>query len=114
MNAEVKKLWIDDLRAHPELQGRGTMMDAYGAMKEYQRFCCLGRLCQLAVDAGEFSWSYFRENNLSLVTGYLPAPVVAWAGLDDRRPEAEGVTLENHNDNGKSFPQIADLIERYL
>ncbi len=45
MNAEIKKLWIEDLRAHPDMQGRGKLMIN-------GKSCCLGRLCLLAVDAG--------------------------------------------------------------
>ena len=67
MNAEVKKLWIDDLRAHPELQGRERMKSGDGT-----QFCCLGRLCELALIAGvELPEWYIEYDADEMVTSNL-------------------------------------------
>lgn len=104
MNAEVKKLWVDDLRAHPELQGKMYMKTPDG------KFCCLGRLCQLAIDNGvAFQWEYMEKLN----TGILPRVVAEWAEIESR-PAINGHMLENFNDCGNTFVKIADMIEANL
>ena len=130
---EPQKLWIEDLRKHPELQGKEQL-------KKDGLYCCLGRACVV-----------FNENSGNLVkersTGFensryeLPDKVQEWLGLEDsfgtfetddsillkkyltkRYPNgmnevvdelniAENPHLAWCNDNGYSFLDIANIIE---
>jgi hypothetical protein len=113
MNPNVKTKWVEALRSGEYTQGRNLLhyMDD---------FCCLGVLCELAVKDGvQMSVSGNRgvnsyDNNASS----LPDAVKDWAGLSSNLPLAkiEGVnyTLHYMNDDGNSFAEIADIIEKGL
>jgi hypothetical protein len=130
MNPEVKEQWLTALRSGEYKQGIGQLHWRHNNQSE---FCCLGVLCDLAKQAGvvqEFdnpddssdpekygvSVSYEVEKSPSgwrKVT-YLPYPVMVWAGLSNRNPEAGAVSLAGRNDNGETFEEIATAIERDL
>lgn len=112
MKDDIKALWTADLRANPELQG-------FDALEQNEKFCCLGRLCLLAIKNGvkvirHVSDSGFvsYDNEVFL----LPKSVVKWAGLDSHNPEipTADYNLVNANDIGKTFAEIADLIDQHL
>ena len=122
MDKTIKKLWVDDLRANGDLQGREDLYDG-------KKFCCLGRLCQIYIDAGnEGSWSKgvdgaVRFMGHNVVEGYTLPPVVRdWAGLESVDPiidnEYSLVTLNDgiseDNVHSHTFAEIADLIEKNL
>ena len=140
MNQEIQALWTGALRSGDYTQGSGVLKTQTGS------FCCLGVLCELAVQAGvippvaeiksldapdlTIDYQYGSE------TGVLPNAVQEWAGLNDSEGTYEmtdaemterygkswdGATdyrktsLINANDSyGKSFEQIADLIEEHF
>lgn len=111
MNADVKALWVADLRANGDKQGRQ-------ALCRDGKYCCLGRLCELAVVAGVVE----RKSQSSSV-GYggeqlLPPPeVMKWAGFNEDTPVIiRGVpqSLYWHNDAGRTFAEIANAIEAQL
>lgn len=110
MNADVQKIWIEDLRAHPELQGVGELETADG------KFCCLGRLCVLAVAAGviEIDPLLERFSKFGQVPGggLLPIKVADWAGIDPN-PSTGSRNMAYMNDVGETFLTIADSIETY-
>lgn len=121
MNAEVKKLWVEDLRANPDKQGIGQLNSG-------TEQCCLGRLCMLAVQAGIIS-EYrlgtigYGLDKYSADKSYLPIPVQKWAGLDtlpdmQRDPiiTIDGVArrCSEHNDAPVPFTKIADAIDEQL
>ncbi len=107
MNPEVKQLWIEDLRAHPELQGCGSLLTPDGL------YCCLGRLCVLAIEFGiiegplRHQWSGFYQGPWDN-TRLLPDAVIEWSGV---RRDLEQ-TLAQNNDSGSSFATIADDLEK--
>lgn len=122
MKAEIKELWLAELRSGRRQQGQDTL-------RRGERECCLGVLCDLAAIAGLGRWeedddsdrmrfvSAKDERDWSL--GTLPEIVQDWAGIGDDDPEAlddhgNPVRLSNLNDSGWSFEGIADLIERGL
>lgn len=119
MDTAVKAKWVAALRSGEYKQGAGAL--ARGG-----RYCCLGVLCDLAVKAGvlvEVSFADEEEDQLTYdgADGVLPDSVVDWADLSHTDPEVGGVSfdardlrLSAHNDSGKTFAEIADLIERYL
>lgn len=113
MNQEIKKLWIEDLRANGDKQGKQWL-------QQDGKFCCLGRLCELAVREGvikspgisKFDISFYDDNltNLSL-------KVQEWSGITDseallNQPIGIHRCLIELNDKANyTFAQIADVIE---
>ena len=115
MDTKVKSLWIDDLRANPELQGRG-------ALYSNGLYCCIGRLCEIyRKETGDGEWigrknsqPVFRTSN-GRNSWVLPMSVQVWAGLKDPNPKAGKYPLSYWNDTeNKDFAEIADLIEENL
>lgn len=123
MNSEIKKEWVALLRS-------GKWIQARKALCEGDRRCCLGVLCELAVEKGVISSPvplYLEPGRLAFegCIFTLPYRVSVWAGLDSADPEVgapirsasgdlELSWLSRLNDRGKTFPEIADLIEEYL
>lgn len=122
MDARIKKLWVAALRSGNYKQGRGKLrMDS--------SFCCLGVLCDLhAKETGKGSWKemdasegvyeYCAETHIPGMC-IPPSSVYAWAGLvgpSHQRVFIDGKPreLENHNDAGKTFEEIAKAIEEQL
>ena len=113
--------WLKDLRSGKYDQAQRTLRNQDG-------FCCLGVACdtyrkrvggewiELLDGTGEY---HFRPKGVTrehASGGYLPEPVRAWLGLDS--PEGSfyesnaPLNLANLNDDGTSFEEIADLIEK--
>lgn len=81
---------------------------------------------------GSWKWNYNADDAYSIVdedredfgTTEPPVCVVEWAGLEERNPQVhvadrkdnnfEFVSLAELNDEGKTFNEIADLIEKQL
>jgi hypothetical protein len=122
MNPEIRKLWVEKLRDPETKQGRGHLKDEVGGL------CCLGVLTELwrqSEDNTEgFDWignaSCQPLNPCAMGSGYLRQQVIEWAGLRSNNPilhlsKSEGSnSLAGLNDNGCTFLQIADLIEKHL
>jgi hypothetical protein len=109
LKTEVKKLWVDALRSGEYKQGQSRLRDG-------DTFCCLGVLCDLyRKDQGK---RWYKHPILGLTMNgeeaYLPLAVREWAGIEVQSPEAGPYPLSVHNDTGIRFPEIADLIEKYL
>jgi hypothetical protein len=127
MNPDVKAQWVAALRSGEYAQGREVLHST-----EYDSYCCLGVLCDVAVKSG----LDIPVDHMPAATFYgekhctLPAGVMEWAGLDEELPGTsidmhvvspdeydeydEGAypaNLANLNDLGWSFEQIADVIE---
>lgn len=112
MKEEIAKLWIADLRSGRYEQGTGFL-------KRDGKYCCLGRLCDIS-QLGSFKnganggLSIFNSNNGEMYSHVLPETVMKWASMKSNigvlSNDAE--TLSKYNDSGKSFLEIADLIEQ--
>lgn len=127
MNSEIKTRWLAALRSGQYGQGRN------GYLRQGNLFCCLGVLCDLAVQDGLASWGDMPDTDehdahqILVWDGrtveesegnydYLPGEVQRWAGLPDRDPsvaiEYMPYQLSDLNDNqNKNFSKIADYIE---
>lgn len=120
MDPEVKTKWLAALRSGKYPQGVGKLR-----RKDGNQHCCLGVLCEVAVEAGviqpaEFVFGVYRygkDHDADL----LPREVGLWAGIDYRDPpvvtnEAEGRkdSLSVINDSMESFEAIAGYIEKSL
>ena len=126
MDREVKAEWVRRLRSGDYVQGRGFLRSkGYDGIPD--RYCCLGVLCEIAVEAGVIdspeatagSHMYkYGEVGDGEVSG-LPRSVREWAGISEdsgRLVETPGSgiypDLAAMNDSGLPFEQIAEAIER--
>jgi hypothetical protein len=132
MNSEVKAKWLEALRSGEYKQTRYTLRSGTNG------FCCLGVLSDIyRKEVGGCSWerdcneddtwtdySILQEGQNDSETVDLPDWVRAWAEVEDRNPQvhvtdrkdnnSEFVGLAELNDEGKTFNEIADLIEHQL
>jgi hypothetical protein len=122
MNQRVKKLWVCALRSGEFKQGKGFL-------SRDGKYCALGVLSVLAMLEGECTYS--EDNGVGRFDNRrfrLSYNVMKWAGIAQEgerflNPQELGVLLKlkkketsilELNDNGKSFSQIARIIEDYL
>ncbi len=111
MKKQVMKKWVKALRSGEYKQGKGYLVN------NKDEFCCLGVLCNIAPDyvRGEWirdkdtgEWEMFGDSEAT------PRKIMKWSGLKDDCGEydSDEYDLAEHNDNGKSFTEIADIIEQ--
>ena len=113
MNPELKGRWTTRLRSGDYQQGKSALRKRG---EDSDSFCCLGVLCEIAVEDGQVhrpeqpevvGWHY----NYNGEGGLLPVELEAWSGIG----ECERQELMYMNDTGgKTFPEIADWIEENL
>jgi hypothetical protein len=135
MNKKVKSLWLRRLRSGRYKQGFGYLCLTDPDPKRPDAFCCLGVLCDIAVEKGvidppEITFDKDGEPETVYYDGdntLLPPSVTEWAGVADACPRiylddadikkyrtGHRPDLAQLNDDGLSFEQIADIIEKYL
>lgn len=129
MNSDIKTEWIKRLREPGRKQIEGKLHTRYGQ-------CCLGVLCEIAAEQGvvrvevdDFGTKRYCavDNNDDQGYALLPVAVAQWAELDDNKDSTDPmfidptagehdwereIHLSSLNDSGKTFPEIADIIER--
>lgn len=113
MKKSIAKKWVKELRSGRYEQGIEKLVD------HDDRFCCLGVLCNMAVDAGigewvrgSVGWVFKTESDVD--GDVLPLEVRKWAGMDSCGGMLNDGTLDtltDLNDKGKSFKELADIIE---
>jgi hypothetical protein len=120
MNPEIKAEWVADLRSGKFKQGRSTLRR--NNQDGTHDFCCLGVLAEQAVRKGVATrygvsgrhTEYVGSDGQVFVTG-LSDEVNAWAGLPSENPPiGRSSLMQMNDDDGASFDDIADAIERYL
>jgi hypothetical protein len=133
MNPEIKKAWVKALRSGEYAQSTGALCNLKNvgteSRDEYavKGYCCLGVLTDLAVKAEVAQWERsgdglpvqgvretIEPGINTVVTALLPQNVMDWAGLEQTNPLIRGKSLASMNDEGKSFEEIADVIEEGL
>lgn len=122
MKTKIKKQWIAALLSGDYKQGRGRL--ALIVSDDETRYCCLGVLCELAVKEGivekekamdGYHYKYFSDHDVHM--SVLPKAVQTWAGLDTYygwQNLTTGQSLTSLNDAGRSFENIAQVIEEKL
>ena len=101
MNRKIRNSWTKALRS-------GKYSQARGRLKDHDRHCCLGVLCELAIKVGVIK--RIRPDQ-----EFLPRSVVKWAGLSGTNPEINVTRAASLNDRLRySFERIADEIEAHL
>jgi hypothetical protein len=116
------KLWVDALRSGKYTQGKNVLTEIKDGA-DYD--CCLGVACKVYADSGlsliidvrpvgEMRRVRTYQNSYKI----LPEEVMQWLGLttgDGRYGATDAVLshryLTDDNDGGKSFEQIAAIIE---
>lgn len=111
MKKKVMQEWVAALRSGEFKQGK-YVLESNG------NFCCLGVLCALAsvkgycipVDSFIDSATLYDYSR-----GVLPPSVMKYSGIKSNGGQIEslGSELTAMNDNGKSFNEIADIIEKH-
>lgn len=108
MKYSVMKKWVKALRSGKYKQTTGQLRD-YARYDEGKTYCCLGVLCSITKSKG-----WVGET-------VLPKHVVKKVGMKLDRGNGEindegwydkGKCLSQLNDNGMSFKQIANVIEK--
>lgn len=103
-----QKLWVAALRSEKYEQTKDILEDNFG-------FCCLGVACKIADQHGVF---VRKHDDGTLIGGDLSdqPDVQKWLGLKSSYgglPEKTGSGLTELNDSGKTFKELADIIEQY-
>lgn len=107
MKKEIAMLWADELES-----GRWTQ--AVGCLKDGGSYCCLGILCEiskpLVKNAELYSLQETIDNRRS-----LPEMVMDACGVKSRFGRIKSIqeSLDLLNDEGKTFPEIADIIREH-
>lgn len=122
MNKEIAKLWVGLLRSGEFIQGKAKLRSGWEG--DAKSFCCIGVLCELYKREHPGEECGWNENNEFLVNtgepdperGYelMPPVVMKWAGMRSIGGLYNGDrnSLDKDNDNGQTFAQIADTIEK--
>jgi len=126
--AEHRRAWIKALRSGEYQQ------TTYCLKSSNNKFCCLGVACDLYLKSGEAPNYVKWDNNDNFVFArtnkknpyrptvtwnVLPDTVRDWLGLtsscgnfDDKKSCGVKRALTTENDSGKTFKQIANIIEK--
>lgn len=111
MKEEVAKAWVAALRSGKYSQGRTALR------KDDGTFCCLGVLCDVvSPENWESSPNHYGDIRHAGSGYFLSRDAMTRAGLTDSSPAAPGYGLLselNDAESGKSFAEIADIIEKY-
>lgn len=126
-NQEIMREWVSRLRSGDYTQGRGKL--SLKGWDGVRRHCCLGVLADLAAERGVTPQPIAIPGMVSGVEAGLynyeggntimpPEPVLEWADIPVgdavhviASDELSANALAHLNDGGKTFDQIADLIE---
>lgn len=101
MNPKVKKEWVKALRSGKYIQGRFHL-------KKNDKYCCLGVLTDLYNKKFKK-----RDRGLCSRNRTLSKRIQEWAQLkSDILCHDSIITLARLNDDGRSFAEIADIIEK--
>lgn len=120
MNPKVKARWVKALRSGRYKQGKRSLRRKVQGTRTTDKFCCLGVLCDLAVQArvipkaeldsldGVYGYGKGEDKN----SGVLPQAVAEWAGLNSSSGVYGAGSLTTDNDAlDRDFYQIAQIIE---
>jgi hypothetical protein len=118
MKEHIKTKWLEALRSGEYQQGKYRL-------KRNNKYCCLGVLTDLhrkTKKKKDCKWIKLADGDESYFNsiGALNIKVQKWSGIDSaggffKYPTNNKTnTLASLNDTGKSFKQIADIIEKYF
>lgn len=128
MVPEIKEEFLVALRSGKYKQGQSYLRDSEDC------YCCLGILCEIAVRRGVIPEPTIRDEAAPIDSdgtpkkvyfyvndpkdfwenesrSVLPKVVMSWSGIETEMGSFDGTSLASLNDNGKSFAEIADIVE---
>jgi hypothetical protein len=118
---EIKSRWLEALRSGDYKQTTATLRSTDNG------YCCLGVLCELALQEGIVRREDGERWSTYIATGdgggysdcNLPEAVQEWAGIDEADPWLDGdntsrMASEWNDNEHKTFAEIADMIEGSL
>lgn len=128
MNNSIKTKWLEALRSGKYKQGRFQLKHTgiFSEGGEYpERYCCLGVLCDIISRGKDTPIEVIDVARNDLKNRSIPHSLIfQYADLEEHDhggwvPEVEcrdgsTRTLDNINDAGYTFREIADLIERQI
>lgn len=113
MNDNARK-WVKALRSKKYEQ-------CTGYLKKDNGYCCMGVSCALYMKEKGGKWKKDKAGDYRFLNepAYLPEKVKKWLGLNDDTGVYRdmdngyefGTSLTDKNDNGKTFDEIASIIE---
>lgn len=136
MNPEVKAIWLEALNSGRFQKGKGWLRLAFRDRED--EYCCLGVLCELAVEAkvipppNAAEWRLgvevyvhaYYQNQKDHVSSWrstkmLPAAVTGWAGLASSdgeflQEDSFKDSLVRINDRSDTFAPVIAAIEEYF
>lgn len=117
MKKDIADKWVAALRSGKYKQGKGTLRDSGN------NFCCLGVLCDIldipsslhvssiSLESG-INWSYGMNDEV-LNSAILPNSALLLSEIKNQHGDfGFKDSLVTLNDNGSSFMEIADVIEK--
>jgi len=111
MNPGIRAQWCAALRS-------GDYQQAMNTLRTQTGYCCLGVLTDLYLKAGNPEVYETGDDSSASVwdADTLTGPVEGWAGLGRDNPWLDGgpgkrKRAGDWNDEGATFPEIADLID---
>jgi len=114
VNKTIKAKWTKALREGKYKQGQGRLYRVNDQGE--QLYCCLGVLCDLYAAETHTPWekdtsqTYTMHNHQS----FLPNQVIEWAEIKYGTIGLPTDLLIDMNDGGKTFEEIAEVIEKRL
>ncbi len=114
MNAEIKQKWTTTLRSGDYKQGKKQLRPSKN------RFCCLGVLCDIYAKDNNIEWEIDEDSSFRFKGSLtmLPPKVRDWADISADGGYGGGSanvsSLASDNDKGKTFAQIARIIEKHF
>lgn len=131
MNTSIALRWVNALRSGQFKQGRSRLTTP--TVDGRERYCCLGVLCEIAVQDGvvertDVHGEVYYGNLGDRSSTALPSAVLRWAEMGDRytdpyrtqekypctdaTPDYKATLVDLNDDRRYTFAQIADVIER--
>jgi hypothetical protein len=109
MDPEVKARWLVGLRS-------GAYKQAQKRLRVGDAFCCLGVLCDILKDDPEVNGVWTScTGEPRFIEEDVPGYCTSWPGSKTHKRAGIKVScdiLATMNDNGKTFEEIADFIEK--
>jgi hypothetical protein len=104
--ASFKKKWVKALRSGKYKQGTDALRSV--TPEEGTRYCCLGVACHVAGASGIKNKELISNDENGKIKSINKVPAIL------RGEEGVPLVLARYNDRGKTFAQLADVIEKHL
>lgn len=104
----VYNIWIKALRSDEYQQTDNQLKCPSDSSSDFESFCCLGVLCDLAAKDGGEQWNALGHYGSTSESYFLPTHMRRYIKMHKREQQK----LIKMNDTGESFRMIANEIEK--